>query len=90
MAQALTLNRPLDGIRQRTARVADSARRLWRAYPRETIGVGLLGMIGAAAIAGSAYQPATNQSAVAPPAPPPLVLRQIAPERRSRSTRKSH
>ena len=80
MAQALTLNRPLDGIRQRTARVADSARRLWRAYPRETIGVGLLGMIGAAAFAGSAYQPATNQNAVAPPAPPPLVLRQIAPE----------
>jgi spore germination cell wall hydrolase CwlJ-like protein len=80
MAQVLTLIRPLDGIRRRTAHTIDRARGLWRAYPRETIGVGLLGLIGAAAIAGSAYQPSSNQGITAPPAPPPLVLRQIAPD----------
>jgi spore germination cell wall hydrolase CwlJ-like protein len=83
MAEATILNRPLDGLRRKAAGVATSAARrartLWRAYPRESVGVGLLGLVGAAAVAGSAYQAAPLRGA-APPAPPPLVLRQIAPD----------
>jgi spore germination cell wall hydrolase CwlJ-like protein len=82
MAEAIILSRPLDGLKRKAAAVATSAvrqaRKLWRAYPRETAGVGLLGLVGAAAVAGSAYQAAPTQGA-APPAPPPLELRQIAP-----------
>src|SRR5439155_10269573 len=54
---------------------------LWRAYPRETVGLGVLGIITAAAIAGSARStPELSAGAAAPPAPPPLLIRQLAPE----------
>lgn len=55
---------------------------LWRAHRRETLGFGVLGLVGAAAIAGSAYQASQNDAAAspAPPAPPPLVMRAIAPD----------
>src|SRR5437763_1837909 len=82
MAQALILSRPLDGLRRNFARVKARAEALWRAYPRETAAFGLLGLIAAAAIAGSAHStpelPA--KAAAAPPAPPPLLIRQLAPE----------
>jgi spore germination cell wall hydrolase CwlJ-like protein len=52
-----------------------------RAYPRETIGLGVFGFVAAVAL-GSAVVP--NSSAppahANPPAPPPLILQQIAPE----------
>ncbi|MES2121056.1 MAG: cell wall hydrolase [Pseudomonadota bacterium] len=84
MAEALTLKGPLDGLRQNATRafgrVRDRSRKVWSAYPRETLGVGLLGVVGAAAIAGTAYQSMQSDAVVAPPAPPPLLMRQIAPE----------
>ena len=82
MAEALTFSRPLAGLRRNFARAQSRAEALVRAYPRETVGFGVLGLIAAAAIAGSAQSttgvPAGAQ--VAPPAPPPLLIRQLAPE----------
>jgi hypothetical protein len=82
MTEALTLSRPLDGLRRNAARVSVRARGLWRAYPRETLGFGLLGLALAAAVAGAAYStpelPGAGNNA--PPAPPPLLLRKVAPE----------
>jgi len=77
MTQALTFSRPLDGLRRNAARAADRAAALWRAYPRETLGAGLLGLVGAAAIGGTLHSGGTAQAA--PPAPPPLIMRRIAP-----------
>lgn len=60
---------------------------IWRDYPRETLMLGLLGFVASAAFAGASYSiPAGTGSraetklAEAPPAPPPLLVRQIAPE----------
>ena len=74
MAKALTLSRPIDGLAK-----------LWRAYPRETVALGLLGLAAAAAIGGAAHStpelPAAG-SAIANtvPAPPPLIVRQLLPD----------
>src|SRR3954470_7268290 len=81
MQQAVTLSRPLDGVRKGAAQLKLRAKALWRTYPRETLGFGLLGVVAAAAIAGSAQStPELSAPAPAPPAPPPLLVRQIAPE----------
>jgi spore germination cell wall hydrolase CwlJ-like protein len=84
MAEALTLSRPLDGLRQHAQRLKAHALRskeraavLWRAHPRETVGLALLGLVLAAVIAVSPGPNATN--APAPPAPPPLLIRDLAP-----------
>jgi spore germination cell wall hydrolase CwlJ-like protein len=81
MTQALALVRPLDGLRRSAARAADRAAALWRAYPREIAGAGGLALIAAAAVGGAFYSgSALNGGAHAgPPAPPPLIMRQIAP-----------
>lgn len=57
-----------------------------RDYPREAIGLGLLAAAGALALAGAASSTPTLEGiraltgeSVAPPAPPPLIVRQIAP-----------
>jgi len=60
------------------------AARLWRAYPREAVALGSLGFAAAIALAGAAYSaPSTGwgdqASADSPPAPPPLLVRQLAP-----------
>ncbi|HEU5285911.1 MAG TPA: cell wall hydrolase [Sphingomicrobium sp.] len=65
-----------------------SAARLWRAHPRETAVVGTLGLAAAFALAGAAWSNASlsglgSDSArleKAPPAPPPLLVRELAPE----------
>ena len=82
MNQALALSRPLDGLRRRTARAHARAASLWRAYPREVLGSGLFTLVAAAAIGTSvgSYSPGTQVTKVAPPAPPPLILKQVAPE----------
>ena len=79
MNQVLTLSRPLDGLRRTAAGGRHRAAALWRAYPREVIGAGLLGVVAAAAIATSVISSnAQNDIAkAAPPAPPPLILKQI-------------
>ena len=82
MQEALTLSRPLDGLHRTLASAKARALGLWRAYPRESLGFGLLGALAAVAVAGSALSnpnlAATPQAA--PPAPPPLLVKQIAPD----------
>ena len=82
MAEALTLSRPLDRLRRIATDWRESAPALARAYPREAIGVGVLAFVSAVAVGSMAVpNAATNPAAhAAPPAPPPLILKQIAPE----------
>jgi spore germination cell wall hydrolase CwlJ-like protein len=82
MAQALTLARPLDGLWRIAAQVRLRARSLWRAYPRETLGAGVLGLVAAAAVATSVVSNpvAAERAEAAAPAPPPLILQQITPD----------
>jgi hypothetical protein len=54
MDLALTLSRPARGLRLRAAQLGRRAETLWRAYPRETLGVGLLSLAVAVAIGGTA------------------------------------
>jgi spore germination cell wall hydrolase CwlJ-like protein len=77
MAEALTSFRPWADFSSVAAQLKLRARKLWRAYPRETIGAGVLGLVAAATI-GSALAPTTGAHA-APPAPPPLLMRDLAP-----------
>jgi spore germination cell wall hydrolase CwlJ-like protein len=81
MAQAQTLPRPLDGLRQSAARARLRAGRLWRAHPRGILGAGVFGLLGAAAITTTVISnswPATHGAA--PPAPPPMTVRPLAPD----------
>ncbi|MGE5563857.1 MAG: cell wall hydrolase [Bacillota bacterium] len=82
MAEALTLSRPLDGLRKTALRWRERGRALVRAYPRESIGVGVLGFVAAVAIGSMTIpNPATNPAAhAAPPAPPPMTYQQLAPQ----------
>jgi spore germination cell wall hydrolase CwlJ-like protein len=80
MAQSLTLSRPIEGIRLRAARLKLRARQLWRAYPRETLGLGLLGLATALAIGGAAHStPELPRAQAAPPPAAPLLIRQLPP-----------
>jgi hypothetical protein len=79
MTQVLLLSRPADRPRRHASRLADRAALVWRAYPRETLGAGLLGLVGAAAIGGTFYAGIGGPAHAAPPAPPPLIMRAIAP-----------
>ena len=81
MAQAQTLSRPLDGLRQSAARAQRRAAALLHAHPRGILGASLFGLLAAAAIATTAISyssPATDSAA--PPAPPPLTMRPLAPD----------
>jgi spore germination cell wall hydrolase CwlJ-like protein len=79
MAQALTLSRPWAEISRTGAELKLRAAALWRAHPRKTLGIGVLGMVAAAAL-GTAVGTAPNRAEAAPPAPPPLLIRDIAPQ----------
>jgi spore germination cell wall hydrolase CwlJ-like protein len=72
MMQAALL-RPLDGMAH-----------LWRAYPRETVGFGLLGLAAIAAIGGAAHStpelPGPPSAQTSAPVPPPLLIRQLPPD----------
>ncbi len=65
-----------------------SASRLWRDYPREAVALGTLGCAALVAMAGSAVSSPgiaglshTEAAEIAaPPAPPPLIVRQLAPQ----------
>jgi len=82
MNQALTLSKPLDGLRKFAARGRERARALALAYPRETIGAGVLGFVTLVALGSMAVpNPATSPAAhAAPPAPPPMTYQQVAPQ----------
>jgi spore germination cell wall hydrolase CwlJ-like protein len=77
VANALTLAPARLGLRDIGARAAA----LWRAYPREAVGAALFGLVAAAAIATSWLPTADRpRPQAAPPAPPPMVMRPLAPE----------
>ena len=76
MENALTLSRPRPLLRD----VALRAGGLWRAYPRETLGLGLFALIAAAAIAMTSLSTPDPHQHAAPPAPPPMVVRPLAPD----------
>jgi len=79
MAQSLSLSRPWAELGRTATQLKLRAVELSRAYPRETIGAGVFGFVAAVAI-GTAFAPRMNNSAqAAPPAPPPLLMRDIAP-----------
>jgi hypothetical protein len=71
-----------------TQAITLKAARLWRDYPREAIGLAILGAAAATALAGAAYSNAPGRAfadlskanADAPPAPPPLLVRKLAPQ----------
>ena len=79
MPEAATLAQPLPGLKFRAAA-------LWRRYPRETVGFGLLAVAAVVAIGGVAQSTpelpggSATSPQVAPPAPPPLLIRQLAPD----------
>ena len=84
MTQVLTLSRPSRGSSRAAARLRLRAAALWRAYPRETMGFGLLGLVAAAGDRAVRRIPRpelpAGANAPAPPAPPPMLIRQLAPE----------
>ena len=82
MAEALTLARPFEGLRSTAQQWRERARILVRAHPRGTIGLGVLGFVSAVAIGSFAVpNPTTGPAAnAAPPAPPPLILQNVAPQ----------
>jgi spore germination cell wall hydrolase CwlJ-like protein len=76
VANALTHPRPQPLLRDLAAR----ATAVWRAYPRESLGVGLFGLAAVAAIATTSLSPRDSRSGAAPPAPPPMVVRPLPPD----------
>ena len=81
MNQTMALSRPLDGLSRQAARARKRAAALWAAYPRETLGVGMFALVTASAIASTFVTPSAPKGAgVAPPSPPPMIVRPIAPE----------
>jgi spore germination cell wall hydrolase CwlJ-like protein len=81
MADALTLPKPLDGMRRAALHWRDRSRALVRAYPREAIGAGVLGFVGFVALGRFAVpHPGMSEAQAAPPAPPPLILQPVAPQ----------
>jgi hypothetical protein len=82
MTQASALSHPLDGLRRKVDLARDRAVEMWRAHPRGILGIGLFSIVAAAAIGTtivSGLAP-TDSVLAAPPAPPPLIMRQVAPE----------
>src|SRR6266403_3848778 len=82
MTQVLALSKSLAGLRRNAAQLGPRATALWRAYPRETLGVGLFGLVAAAAIATTSVIGGSrpDHAQAAPPAPPPMIVRPLAPD----------
>jgi spore germination cell wall hydrolase CwlJ-like protein len=82
MAEALIFSRPPGGLRHAAHDWGARARVLMHAYPREAVGAGVLAFVGFVALGSIAIpNPATAPATqAAPPAPPPLILKQLAPD----------
>ena len=84
MSQGLALQHPLRVLRKTAAQLKLRAHRLWRAYPRETVGFGLFAAAALLVLGGAAHStpelPAAGSRAAAAPAPPPLLIRDLAPD----------
>jgi spore germination cell wall hydrolase CwlJ-like protein len=76
VASALTLLRPKPLLRD----VATRAATLCRDYPRETAGAALFGLVAASALATSAVLPIDRTPQAAPPPPPSMAVRPLAPD----------
>jgi spore germination cell wall hydrolase CwlJ-like protein len=68
------------GLRRISAQAKLRAATLWRAYPRELMGLGLFAAIAAAVIGGATISKSGGHAPVAPPAPPPMIVRPLAPD----------
>jgi spore germination cell wall hydrolase CwlJ-like protein len=79
MADARTIAAPLDGIARRAKALADGGVRLVRAEPRVSVA---LGLATTAALAVGLVQliSAPDRASAAPPAPPPMLVKAVAPE----------
>ena len=78
MAQALTVSQPVKALKARATRVRQRAAKLWAKHPRETVGFGLLGFAAVTLAGATLTQPETALAQGAtPPAPPPLLVREI-------------
>jgi spore germination cell wall hydrolase CwlJ-like protein len=71
---------PLKGLRARLVVLEARLRGIWRAYPREIVGLGLFALVAAVALATFSIPKPAPVSHAAPPAPPPMIVRPIAPE----------
>ena len=82
MTQVLALSKPLAGVRRNAAQLKLRFAALRRLYPRETLGTGLFVLVAAAAIATTSLTggPRTDHAPAAPPAPPPMIVRPLAPD----------
>jgi len=81
MTEAVTLSRPFDGMRRKAVLMQHRAAKLWRKHPRRAIGLGLFALVAGSALASVAVTPsAPSQEHAAPPAPPPMLVRPIAPD----------
>ena len=80
MSQALVKRSPLGGIRERAKAAADAAARAVRADPAvaAVLGAGSIVLIAGAA---SQLLPVADRAQAAPPAPPPMLVKPIAPDR---------
>ena len=79
MPQALAIARPIEGLKVRAVQLKLRAAGLLRAYPRETVGLGLFAFIGATTLGGAAFS-GSNSAQAAPPTPPPMIIRAVAPQ----------
>jgi spore germination cell wall hydrolase CwlJ-like protein len=76
MTQVLAVSQPFKGLKARAVQARGRAAKLWQSHPRETVGVGLLGMAAITLGIASVSQPEAAH-AQTPPAPPPLLIREI-------------
>ena len=82
MPEALAIARPLEGLKARAVQLKLRAAGLLHAYPRETVGFGLFAFIAATTVGGAVFSGSEIGGAAqaAPPSPPPLIMRQVAPQ----------
>ena len=79
MTQAFAVSQPLRALKARATQVRDRVAKLWQLHPRETVGVGVLGLA-AVTLAGAALTQPESALAQTPPAPPPLLIRELPKE----------
>jgi hypothetical protein len=82
VATVLTSAGPLEGLRAIVSRFWVRSASLWRAYPRESVGIALLALVALVTALSVTLVGGTHpiRPAAAPPAPPPMVVRPLAPE----------
>jgi spore germination cell wall hydrolase CwlJ-like protein len=82
VATVLTSAGPLEGLRAAVSRFWVRSASLWRAYPRESVGIALLALVALVTALSVTVVGGTHpvRPAAAPPAPPPMVVRPLAPE----------